>query len=103
MNSPIAIVIPWVDEKDPKWMKSKAKYQDCEGFEASNIRFQCWDNKHLWFRAIESCMSWVNRIFLITCGHVPTFLNIEESGIRLVRHDEYIPEEYLPTFNSNTI
>lgn len=48
-------------------------------------------------------MPWANKIFLITCGHVPAFLDIDHPGLRLVRHDEYIPGEYLPTFNSNTI
>lgn len=102
-NYPIDIVIPWVDEKDSEWQKSKAKYETGYGFEASNMRFQCWDNLHLWFRAIEVCLPWYNRIFLITCGHVPVFLNTDHERLRLVRHDEYIPAQYLPTFNSNTI
>ena len=99
----IDVVLPWVDEKDSKWQKTKTEYEKGMGFEASNMRFQCWDNLHLWFRSIELCMPWVNRVFLITCGHVPSFLNIDNPRLRFVRHDEYIPEEYLPTFNSNTI
>ncbi len=102
-NSPIDIVIIWVDEKDPEWQKEKAKYDAGHGFEASNMRFQCWDNLHLWFRAIETCMPWYNKIFLITCGHVPGFLKTDNKKLRLVRHDEYIPPKYLPTFNSRTI
>lgn len=102
-NQPIDIVIPWVDEKDPTWQKEKSKYDANFGFEASNLRFQSWENLHLWFRAVEECMPWFNRIFLITCGHVPEFLDLENNRLRFVRHDEYIPGEYLPTFNSNTI
>lgn len=102
-SGPIDIVIPWVDEKDPEWQRKKAKYEAGNGFEASNMRFQCWDNLHLWFRAIEACLPWYNRIFLITCGHVPGFLKTDNERLRLVRHDEYIPDQYLPTFNSNTI
>ncbi|QFJ54986.1 Stealth CR1 domain-containing protein [Pseudobutyrivibrio xylanivorans] len=103
MNKPIDIVIPWVDEKDKKWQSEKNKYAKQDGIEFSNVRFQSWDNLHLWFRAIEKCMPWVNKVFLITCGQTPEFLNTENNKIRLVRHDEYIPSEYLPTFNSNTI
>lgn len=102
-NTLVDIVLPWVDEKDPKWQDEKNKYAKEDDFEASNMRFQCWDNLHLWFRAIERCMPWVNKIFLITCGQIPDFLNLKNERLRLVTHDEYIPEEYLPTFNSNTI
>lgn len=103
MNKPIDIVIPWVDEKDKNWENVKNKYAKNTGIESSNVRFQSWDNLHLWFRAIEKCMPWVNKIFIITCGQIPEFLNKENEKVRLVSHDEYIPSEYLPTFNSNTI
>ena len=103
MSNNIDIVIPWVNQKDEAWQKEKSKFEGKNDFEASNIRFQCWDNLHLWFRAIERCMPWVNRIFLITCGHEPDFLNANNERLRLVKHDEYIPSDYLPTFNSNTI
>ena len=104
MNQPIDIVIPWVDENDDKWQAVKNSFSgDNENFETSNVRFQSWDNLHLWFRAIEECMPWVNRIFLITCGQVPNFLNKNNGKLKLVYHEEYIPKEYLPTFNSNTI
>lgn len=103
MNSPIDIVIPWVDEKDSKWQEEKRKYKAGLALESDNIRFQSWDNLHLWFRTIEKCMPWFNRIFLITCGQVPEFLDLDNPRVRLVSHDEYIPSDYLPTFNSNTI
>lgn len=106
MNEAIDIVIPWVDEKDPVWENERQEWAiKCgkEKFETSNVRFQCWDNLNLWFRAIEECMPWVNKIFLITYGHLPAFLNLKHPKLRIVRHDEYIPEEYRPTFNSNTI
>lgn len=103
LKHPIDIVIPWVDEKDTEWQMLKKKYETDHGDATLNVRFQCWDNLHLWFRAIEKCMPWVNRIFLITCGHVPDFLDVKNERLRLIRHDEYIPAAYLPTFNSNTI
>ena len=81
-NKPMDIVIPWVDEKDPKWIEEKRIYESQGDFEASNMRFQSWDNLHLWFRSLEKCMPWFNRIFLITCGQVPDFLNIENERLR---------------------
>ncbi len=103
MNKSIDIVIPWVDEKDPEWLKSKIAYEESKGIEGSNLRFQCWDNLHLWFRAVEQCMPWVNKIYLVTCGQVPSFLDLDNPRLRLVKHEDYIPDKYLPTFNSNTI
>ena len=102
----IDIVIPWVDGSDPEWIKLKNQYSNTQSApDGANteIRFQSWDNLHLWFRAIEDCMPWYNRIFLVTCGHLPPFLNTNNPRLRIVRHDEFIPQKYLPTFNSNTI
>ena len=64
-NNPIDIVLPWVDEKDPAWEQNRKKYAKKEeaSYETSNVRFESWDNLQLWFRAIERCMPWVNRIF----------------------------------------
>jgi len=102
MNSPIDIVIPWVDEKDENWQNVKRKY-DKKTEASHDVRFQSWDNLHLWFRAIEECMPWFNKVFLITCGQIPGFLNVDNERLVLVNHEDYIPGGYLPTFNSNTI
>ena len=48
-------------------------------------------------------MPWINKIFLITCGQVPKFLNIENSRVEVVDHKDFIPEKYLPTFSVNPI
>lgn len=106
MNKPIDIVIPWVNGADPEWQAQRRKYQKSEALmEDANteIRYQSWDNLKFWFRAIDECMPWINRVFFITCGHLPDFLDVANDKIRVIRHDEYIPKKYLPTFNSNTI
>lgn len=106
MNGAIDIIIPWVDEKDIEWEQDRRKWAISCGedeFDTSNVRFQSWDNLHLWFRSIEECMPWVNKIFLITCGHLPEFINKHCKKLEIIKHSDYIPQEYLPTFNSNTI
>ena len=85
-------------EKEEWYLKTHADVQA-----NSNIRFQSWDNLHYWFRAIEKFMPWVNKIVFVTWGHVPEFLNVSHPKIKIVKHSDYIPEKYLPTFNSNTI
>lgn len=106
MNGPIDIVLPWVDDKDEEWkaeyLKSVKKYQP-EGKSVSNIRFESWDNLHFWFRAIEKYMPWIHQVVFVTWGHLPEFLRVGHPKLKIVRHEDYIPHEYLPTYNSNTI
>ena len=106
MNNPIDIVIPWVDGNDPAWIKEKREcmekvFPDMKA--NSHIRYQSWNNLQYWFRSVEKYMPWVNKIFFVTWGHIPSFLNTEHPKLRIVKHSDYIPAEYLPTFNSGTI
>ncbi len=105
-NGPIDIVLYWVDGNDPKWNKRKQlavkKYAaTSESF--SNIRYESWDNLEYWFRSIEENMPWFNKIIFVTEGHLPSFLDINNPRLLVVKHDEFIPKEYLPTYNSSTI
>lgn len=105
-NQPIDLVIPWVDGSDPKWRRQRDRYSKDAGQENNantEIRYQSWDNLNYWFRAIEECMPWFHSIFLITWKHVPDFLIINHPKLRIIKHEDYIPEKYLPTFNSDTI
>ena len=98
----IDFVLPWVDGNDPKWLKEKNKYITYKG--DSNInRYRDFNNLKYLFRGIEKYASWVNKIFFVTWGHIPKWLNTNNEKIRIVKHDEFIPKEYLPTFNSNVI
>ncbi len=113
----IDLVIPWVDGNDPAWKAErnewKNKLESASGSklgggvldqDANNhMRYQSWDNLQYWFRAVEQNLPWFNKIFFVTWGHVPDFLNTNHPKLRIVNHKDYIPAEYLPTFNSNTI
>lgn len=49
-------------------------------------------------------MPWVHKIYLITCGQVPDWMNKEaDDRLVIVNHSDYIPKEYLPTFSSHPI
>ena len=103
---PVDVVITWVDGNDPEWQKEKASYTPGnKAFKAAsgNIRYRDWENLQYLFRGIETFMPWVNRVFFVTWGHVPNWLDTTYEKLRIVRHDEFIPEAYRPTFNSNTI
>ena len=46
---------------------------------------------------------WVNKVFFVTWGHIPSWLDTTNPKLRIVKHSEFIPKEYLPTFSSHTI
>ena len=102
----IDFVIPWVDGADPKWREKKNRYVSDERvstFDAGEERYRDWGILHYWFRSIEKNTPWVRYIYLITDHQIPHFLKTDHPKLRLVFHEDYIPERYLPTFSSNTI
>lgn len=99
----IDIVITWVDGNDSKWMDEKKIWEKKEKKIETTNRFRDWGFFPFVFRSIEKYAPWVNHIFVVTCGQVPDFLDISNPKITLISHEEFIPTEFLPTFNSNTI
>lgn len=100
----IDFVITWVDGNDPEWAKEKNKYQKNIVDDSNSInRYRDWGLLPYWFRAIEKFAPWVHRIYFVTYGHIPSFLNLDSPKLRVVKHDEFIPKEYLPTFSSHVI
>ena len=102
-NEKIDIVILWVNGNDPKWLEEKNKYLNTTTTGATVNRFRDCDNMQYLFRGIEKYAPWVNKIFFITWGHLPNWLNTNNPKLEIVKHEEFIPKEYLPTFNSNVI
>ena len=104
MDRKIDFVLLWVDKSDLAWQQQREYYQvgDVGNGNAEN-RFRDWDLLRYWFRGTEQWASWVNRIYFVTCGQKPGWLNEEHPKLCLVDHRDYIPEACLPTFNSNVI
>ncbi len=101
---PIDIVIPWVDGNDPAWQAQRAKYAPrATGDSAAEYRFRDWGLMRYWFRSIDAFAPWVRRIYFVTCGQRPEWLNTADPRLVCVDHSDYIPADYLPTFDSNTI
>lgn len=98
----IDFVILWVDGNDKEWLKEKNKYLNVKGDSSPN-RFRDCENLQYLFRGIEKFAPWVNKIYFITWGHLPNWLDTSNEKLVIVRHEEFIPKEYLPTFNSNVI
>lgn len=99
----IDFVIMWVDGNDPKWQKEKSKYNPDSNADGSIYRYRDFNLLKYWFRGVEKFAPWVNKIHFVTWGHVPDWLDTNNKKINIVRHEDFIPKEYLPTFNANTI
>lgn len=99
----IDVVVTWVDGNDSDWIKSKASFSNDKLADKRVSRFRDWDNLRYWFRSIERYAPWVNKIYFVTCGHIPEWLNTKHEKLKIVRHDEFIPSKFLPTFSSRTI
>lgn len=104
MENKIDFVMIWVDGGDLEWRKEKNKYAGLPDDEINGeIRFRDWDNLKYWFRGIEKFAPWVNNVYFVTCGHYPMWLNLECPKLKFIKHSDYMPKEYLPTFSSHAI
>lgn len=99
----IDFVVTWLDSNDPAWQKSYAEYSLHAKGDKGRGRFRDMNIFQYWFRAVEKYAPWVNKVFLITNGKFPDWINKDNPKLVLVKHEDYIPKEYLPTFNSCTI
>lgn len=101
--SKIDFVITWVDGNDKLWQKEMQKYKPNTGTDTRITRYRDWGNLQYWFRGVEKFAPWVNNIFFITWGHIPKWLNTKHPKLKIVKHNDFIPKKYLPTFSSRTI
>ncbi|MCU6770366.1 Capsular polysaccharide phosphotransferase SacB [uncultured Bacteroides sp.] len=104
MEEKIDIVILWVDGNDPNWQKDFLHYAKLNNMGDKRVScFRDWGTLKYWFRGIEKFAPWVNKIHFVTYGHYPEWLNLNCPKLNFVKHSDFIPAKYLPTFNANTI
>lgn len=100
----IDFVVLWVDGSDPAWQREKNKYLGVSEDESNSVnRYRDWGLLPYWFRGVEQFAPWVRKIHFVTWGHLPPFLNPDAPKLHIVRHEEFIPTVYLPTFSSHAI
>ncbi|MCI7462773.1 MAG: stealth family protein, partial [Bacteroides sp.] len=102
----IDFVVTWVDMDDPIWKKDFAKAKgiiDNSQNQFSEARFRDYGFLKYWFRGVEKFSPWVRKIHFVTCGQKPDWLDVTNPKLHLVSHKDYIPEKYLPTFNSTVL
>lgn len=99
----IDFIITWVDGRDPDWQRRKAAYTGEELTDSREERFRDWDLLPFWFRAVENYAPWVRKVWFVCDQEPPAWLNTEHPKLNIVRHEDYLPEEYRPAFNASAI
>ena len=100
----IDFVVLWVDGNDPVWQTEKAGFSPEKVTDANDDnRYRDWGLMRYWFRAVEKYAPWVRTVHFVTWGHIPSFLNVHSPKLHIVRHEDYMPSEWLPTFSSHSL
>ena len=96
----IDFVVTWVDSNDPEWQKDIAKHK-CSDLPIGHYRDM--GTLQYLFRSFDLFTPWVRKIHFVTYGHIPSWLNVKHPKINIVRHQDILPKDALPTFNSSAI
>lgn len=104
-KNPIDIVIPWVNPNDELWKTEFNYWKEKETGNKDSCRFSDWGFIKYALRSIDENCPWCRYVFLILSSpsQIPDWLNVNNPKLKIVYHKDYIPEEYLPTYNSNVI
>lgn len=97
------IVISFVDCKDKVWMKSYLRtIHKYNGFFPYHQFYNHNTIKYV-LRGIDEFIPYVNNVFIVVSNieQVPDY--IDQSKVKIVLHKDFIPEKYLPLFNSTAI
>lgn len=103
-HEPIDAVYLWVDGADHRFRQALRSVIPAAEADAQSNRFR--DNGELKFslRSLEQFAPWVRKVFLVTNGQVPGWLNRDHPRLTVVTHEELFERKSdLPVFNSNAI
>jgi hypothetical protein len=110
LHEPVDIVYTWVDGSDPEWRRRMSATRDgldlttTEPSSVSDSRFTSRDELKYSLRSLEYYASWARRVFIVTDGQVPSWLNTDNPKITVIDHHEIFSDpSVLPVFNSHAI
>lgn len=106
----IDAVYTWVDGADSIWQAQKASalhVLDEEQFvddAVSDARFADHDELRYSLRSIDQFAPWIRKIWIVTAGQTPSWLDTSNPRVEIVSHHDIWPDETgLPNFNSHAI
>lgn len=104
----IDFVVTWVDGENPLWKRQMLKYKKmCNALNYLNgqERFRSsFELLELWLIGVKKYAPWVRFVFLIVDPITKRkCMSLQSNKVRVISHEEFIPMEFLPTYNSNVI
>lgn len=94
------IVITYVDGNDPVWKRDYEKYTNVP---VMDKRFRDWGTLKYLLRGIQVNMPFIRNVYLVVShpSQVPQWADTD--NLKVILHQDIIPAEHIPTFNSATI
>ena len=103
----VDVIYTWVDGSDPVHAAKRTAYlaeqRNIHDNGLAPARFRDNDELRYSLRSLELFAPWIRNIILVTDNQSPAWLDKTHHKIRIVDHKEFIPERFLPTFNSHVI
>ncbi|MCD4718370.1 MAG: Stealth CR1 domain-containing protein [Desulfobacula sp.] len=107
----IDMVYTWVDDSDPEWLEKKeaclrllSNDNSHHVTSFSSSRFKNRDELLFSLRSVEYYAPFIRKIFIVTDGQIPKWLDIKNKKIIIVDHTDIFDDlTHLPTFNSHAI
>lgn len=103
----IDMVIPYVDNTDKVWQKAYTDF--CTKNKLGNKMVDMYTDRYqdiglinYQLKLINKYMPWVNKIYLLLMNREQAPKDLP-SNVEIIYHARFIPQKYLPTFNSTTI
>lgn len=97
----IDYIFPWVNPDDKFWRLEFYKYRRPD--DIRDCRFRDFGLLKYVLRGLAKNMPWLRKIHIILSqdSQIPVWLNTDT--VNVIFHKDYIPKEFLPTYNSDTI
>jgi hypothetical protein len=106
INEDIDLVYTWVNHRDKDWYKLYKKWADLPILDrdsGSIARFHNKDELRYSLRSVNKFSSWVRKIYIVSNCSPPQWLDLSHTKIHWIKHEDLMPSEILPTFNSHVI
>lgn len=97
----IDLIITYVNGSDRNWINDYIRTTKTHN--PSAVRYRSWGTLKYLLRGVEQYMPFIRDVVLVISrkSQLPSW--IDESNVRVVYHEDFIPKQFLPTFNSCTI
>ncbi|GAA0395368.1 stealth family protein [Microbispora corallina] len=108
---PIDAVYTWVDGDDPAWrarrdraLRSSRPDLRLSELATTEARFTSRDELRFSLRSLTMYAPWINRVWIVTDGQTPRWLDTTHPMVTVVHHKEIFRDpSVLPVFNSHAI